>query len=183
MSQNDEEQKILQQLQEFIKTITLRQPWNYEANNEGVLNSIEALAEYMGKGVNKGLLKKLRKILKSDKIEDKRKFIISSIPSEAPNAETIKRAFKQATDMQVHTAFYFYAMTELGKPSLKERKKQRERQQLQELKELGRRIKEAKTRDEIFKEWEETNAVRAKAFSSHMGEYAESLEAKPDNIG
>ncbi|MFW9767566.1 MAG: hypothetical protein ACFFEM_01995 [Candidatus Thorarchaeota archaeon] len=170
---------ILQPLQEFINIITLGKPWIYEANDEEVLKRLDALAEYLGKGADKKLLKKLRKILESGKIEDKRKFVISSIPSDTQKAETIKNAFKQATDLQVHMAFYFYAVTKLEKPKLKERR-ERLRHKTESYQEpiLIRKG----TDHPVLKQWEKENAIKAQAFHSSISEFAEALEKYPDNI-
>lgn len=179
MSKNEEEQTILQQLQNFINTISLGRP--YEANDEEVLVRLDALAEYMGKGADKRLLKKLRKILNKGNIEDKRKFVISSIPSDDPNAKTIKSAFKQATDEQVHMAFYFYAMAEVGKPGFKERQKQRESRTHQESYQGPILIRKG-TNHPILKQWEKENTVKEQAFQSSISEFAKDLEKYPENI-
>lgn len=166
----DDDQKDFLQLLRKIISLPLHWFMNYSPDDNEFLVRLNQLEEVEGKIADKGLYQRVRNIVKSGGIKDKREFVISTISDEFPNADELRRMFKDLPEKLVLVAFGYFSLVKLARTRDRRISVEWERRQI-----VDQYIPRSQ-------EWIKAKARQPGEFSKSIINIGKMLEREPDNM-
>jgi hypothetical protein len=184
MKREDVIEKILDQLKELLDRASRGPSWEYNRDTDVLLERLHLFEEKDGNHADKKLYKRIRKILKSEKTNDMRKFVGANLPTNFPNVDAAKKNIEQASDDTIRTWFWYFAIADITIAREKSEKIEQAR-----IDAAVDEFWETKIKPQMFptpkfltqKELEEINAKKAQEFVSSIEEHAKILETNSDD--